>query len=64
MSEVSEQTNPQVANDAGEAERDRVVPRLPDPPHKWRQDTEAVDGDEAMNLPEETEMEQRPTVQG
>lgn len=47
-----------------EAEGARVVPKLDDAPERFRQDTRPMDGDAATHLPPETELEQKPKVQG
>ena len=56
--------NPQAAEETKESDEERAVPRLPDAPQKWRQDTQPVSGEGAMDLPEETDLEQKQPVQG
>jgi hypothetical protein len=41
-----------------------TVPASPNPPNRHQQDTQPVEGDAAMNLPRETEGQQRPRLQG
>jgi hypothetical protein len=40
------------------------APRLPDPPARQEQDTQPVEGADAMDLPPGSEMAQRPVIQG
>jgi hypothetical protein len=43
---------------------DSSVPRLPDPPARQEQDTQPMEGADAMDLPPGSEMAQRPVLQG
>lgn len=47
-----------------EAEGERVVPKDPNPPERFRQDTRSVSGEAATHLPPESEETDRPVVQG
>lgn len=59
---VVEEREEQEAKNPAEAER--VVPRHPDPPARHEQDTQAVEGETAMNLPPGHEMVPRGGIQG
>ena len=47
-----------------EARAQSPVDELPDSPERHQQDTQPVEGEDAMNLPPETDMIQRPIIQG
>jgi hypothetical protein len=45
-------------------EHDAETTQDPDPPERWQQDTQRVEGEAVINPPPETELIQRSKVQG
>jgi hypothetical protein len=54
----------ETSGQAAEAGEPSAVPEHPEPPQRHQQDTQAVEGEHALNPPEEDDLTQRSKIQG